>query len=191
MAFSKKRESLTTTGLCYGLTLYWITGWVCCSFIDIDFPLPQYIDFHLPQYIFVHSTLTYTIAVNFVKLLVLREFSNSHVPSRKFHPGDCASVDQANFTNGPSRPLGLYTLYSLKNTSNNGIVLTVENSSTLLVDFCWFSGKSEPCPVQQKKFIYQVYIETHKCTLEEHLKTFARLRYDWISLALELGQISL
>ena len=33
------------------------------------------------------------------------------------------------------------TLPSLKNTSNNVIVLTVENSRTQLVDFCRSSGK--------------------------------------------------
>ena len=42
-----------------------------------------------------------------------------------------------------------------------------------------------------EKVIYQVYIEAHKCTLKEHLKTFAWLRYERISLARELGQISL
>ena len=36
-----------------------------------------------------------------------------------------------------------------------------------------------------------MYIEAYKCTLEERLKTFARLQYDRISLALKFGQTSL
>ena len=39
--------------------------------------------------------------------------------------------------------------------------------------------------------MYQVYIEAHKCTLDERLKTFARLQYDRISLTFKLCQTSL
>ena len=75
-------------------------------------------------------------------------------------------------------------------TSNNGIVSIVENSRMLIVDFCWFSGKFRTMSSVTERFIYQVYIEAHKRTLKEHLKTFAWLWYEF-SLALELGQISL
>ena len=110
-------------------------------------------------------------------------------PLVSFHPGDCTSVNQASFTSGPSLPLR--PCAPLKNTSNNGIVSTVENSRMLLVDFCWFSGKFRTMSSVTTEFIYQVYIETYKCTIEERLKTFAQLRHDQISLALRLGQTSL
>ena len=60
------------------------------------------------------------------------------VPPRKFHPGDCTSVNQANVTNGRSLPL---RLYPPEEYVINGVVSTVRNSGTLLVDFCRFSGK--------------------------------------------------
>ena len=50
----------------------------------------------------------------------------------------------------------------------------------LLVDSS-SSKSSEPCPVCQKKAVYQKYIKPSKV---KRLKTFARLRCDRISLAL-------
>ena len=71
-------------------------------------------------------------------------------------------------------------MYPLKNTSSNGLASTVKNSKMLPIDSSRFSDSLEPCPVSQKKFIYQVYIQACK---EKHLKTFARLRYYRINLA--------
>ena len=100
-----------------------------------------------------------------------------HLRSHKFYPGDCTSINQAQYSTS--------AIYPLKNTSNNGVVSSVENSRTLLVDFFTFIGKLRTMSSVTEKS------SSTKRTLEERLKTFARRQYDRISLALKLGQTSL
>ena len=129
MAFPKNRENLTTTNLYFPLM-----PWTYLISLTVNS--------------IRHSTNSnfcpFCIGLQTISESLLRSLSlvspPLHLPSRKFHPGYCTSVNQASFTNGPSFPLRLYyiRLYSppSKNTSNNGVVSTVDNSRSLLVEFC-------------------------------------------------------
>ena len=61
----------------------------------------------------------------------------------------------------------------------NGIYLTVKNSRTLLVGSSRFSKSLEPCPVYQKKAIYQEYIKPNKVKQLKLLPDYDRTESVW------------